>query len=128
MESSVVQTPPQDTIVRELALPLFQTKGWLRFLGIMSILSAILLVVSTVGIGIVYAWLPIWVGIILFQAAGAMEEAYRSGDKLQLISANSKLKTYFIIQGVTTLIGLVLGAIGLFVAGTGVFLGLLSEL
>jgi hypothetical protein len=128
MESSIVQIPPHEAIVRELVFPLFQTRRWLRFLGVMSILSAILLIALTVGIGIIYAWLPIWVGIILFQAAGAMEEAYRSGNKHQLTSANSKIKTYFIIQGVTTLIGLIFGAIALFVAGMGVFLGILSEL
>ncbi len=128
MESSITQTPPPvDNSIKEISLPLFETKGWIRFLGVMSILGAILVLITTLGIGIVYAWLPIWIGIILFQAAGSMEEAYRNGDKYQLVSANKKIKTYFIIQGVTTLIGLVFGAISIFVAGTGVFLGALSE-
>jgi len=127
MESSMVQPPAGDSLVREVSLPLFQTKGWIRFLGVMSIVQAVVLLAMSMGFGIIYAWLPIWIGIILFQAAGAMEAAYKTQDKYQLIAANSKIKLYFIIQGVTTLIGIAFGIIMLFFVGFGALLGAFSS-
>jgi hypothetical protein len=118
---------PEDPI-RAIALPLFQSKGWLRFLGVMSILGAVTTIIFTMGIGLIWAWLPIWIGVILFQSAGAIEAAYNSANRDQLVIANQKLKLYFIIQGVTTLIGIAFAVITLAIAGTGVFFGLLSEM
>jgi hypothetical protein len=128
MESSVIQNPPVDNTVQEVTLPLFQTKGWIRFLAVMSIIQAVIIISSTMGIGMVYAWLPIWIGVILFQAANAMEAAYKSGDKLSLLTANSKLKTYFIIQGVTALLSILFGAIVLLTVGMAGILGAFANL
>ena len=136
MESSISQTPPTpppppplqpEDPIRTIAMPLFQAKGWIRFLGVMSIIQAIVAIIGTMGIGIIWAWLPIWIGVILFQAAGAMEAAYNSGDRIQLIAANQKMKTYFIIQGVTMLVGIAIGIIAIFVVGTGAILGALTQ-
>ncbi len=125
MESTVAQTPPPDNTLREVNLPLFQAKSWIKFLGVMSIIQGALAAITIWGI--IFAWLPIWVGILLFQSAGATEAAYLSGDKAQMLSAQSKLKTYFIIQGVTTLVGLILGGIAFFIAMTAGVLGALGE-
>ena len=136
MESSISQTPPTpppppplqpEDPIRTIAMPLFQAKGWIRFLGVMSIIQAIVAIIGTMGIGIIWAWLPIWIGVILFQAAGAMEAAYNSGDRIQLIAANQKMKTYFIIQGVTMLVGIAIGIIAIFIVGTGAILGALTQ-
>jgi len=115
----------QDTAmaVRELSLPIYQSKGWLRLLGVLSIVSGALAAITIVGI--LYAWLPIWIGVLLLQAASLVERAQLSGDKGVLFESLGKLKTYFIIQGVTTLIGLIIAAITLFITGLGAIFELL---
>ena len=57
--------------------------------------------------GIVIAWLPIWTGILLIQSAGAIEQAYLGENQAAMTRSLSKLKTYFIIMGILTLIGLI---------------------
>ncbi|UCG53753.1 MAG: hypothetical protein JSW58_04615 [Candidatus Latescibacterota bacterium] len=103
--------------IRELTLPIHQSKGWLRLLGVLSIISGIFSALTIVGI--LYAWLPIWVGVVLLQAASAVERAHLTGSKEVFYQSLSKLKIYFVIQGVTTLIGLVIAVIVFFVAGLG---------
>lgn len=58
-------------------------------------------------IGIIIAWLPIWMGVLLFQSASAVELAYLSGDRNVMTRSLVKLKTYFVIMGVMTLIGII---------------------
>jgi hypothetical protein len=105
------QTTDQASVVRELGLPLLESKGWIKFLGVVSIIQGIIAVFSIVGILI--AWLPIWIGVLLYQAASVLERSYQSGDRAAYYQAMAKLRTYFMIQGIMTLIGIVIGAIAL---------------
>jgi hypothetical protein len=118
-------TQDTSTAVRELSLPIYQSKGWLRLLGVLSIVSGALAAITIVGI--LYAWLPIWVGVLLLQAASSVERAHVSGDKMVLFESLGKLKMYFIIQGVTTLIGLIFAVVALFMTGLGAILGFLTQ-
>lgn len=77
--------------------------------------------------GIVFAWLPIWMGILLHQSAAAIERAQVTGDKAALTQSLSKIKTYFTISGVTAIIGLVAAIAAMIVGGLGALFGLLSE-
>jgi hypothetical protein len=61
--------------------------------------------------------LPIWLGVLLFKAAGAAEAAQLTGDRMQLEESLRKIKTYFVINGLLMLIMLVLAGIGLIMAG-----------
>jgi len=103
-------TPPpyggNTTDVSDLALPLSMGKGWMKFVGIMSIIQGAFIALSI--IGILIAWLPIWLGILIMQAADAIERAQLSGDAGALKEALGKLKTYFVIQGVLYLVGIVI--------------------
>jgi hypothetical protein len=118
-------TQDTSTAVRELSLPIYQSKTWLRLLGVLSIVSGALAAITIVGI--LYAWLPIWVGVLLLQAASSVERAHVSGDKMVLFESLGKLKMYFIIQGVTTLIGLIFAVVALFMTGLGAILGFLTQ-
>jgi hypothetical protein len=91
--------------VSDLALPLSMGRGWMKFVGIMSIIQGVFIALSIVGI--LVAWLPIWLGVLIMQAADAIERAQRSGDALAMKEAMGKLKTYFVIQGVLYLVGIV---------------------
>ena len=93
------------TVVRELSLPISQSKGWLRLLGVLSIIYGVLMALSIVGI--VVAWLPIWIGVLLLQTASTVERAQLTGDKNTLYESLGKLKTLFTIQGIMALLGLV---------------------
>jgi hypothetical protein len=111
-------------LVQRIGLPMHQSKGWLKFLGVMSILWGVCAVLFTLGIGIVFAWLPIWMGVLLYQSAELADRAYTSGDEASLVASLSKLKLYFVITGILMLIGL---AFFMVVASLGM-LGALSGL
>jgi ATP/ADP translocase len=59
-------------------------------------------------VGILIAWLPIWIGVLVLQSAGAIERAQLQGDAAALKESLAKLRTYFVIQGVLYLVGIVL--------------------
>jgi len=91
---------------REISLPLASAAGWMKFIGIMFIIQGALTAITIVGILI--AWLPIWIGVLLLQSAGAAQRSQAQDDANALIEALSRLKTYFVIQGVLYLIGIAL--------------------
>ncbi|MFH1688088.1 MAG: DUF5362 family protein [bacterium] len=115
----------EKVIVQELSAPIFQSKGWLKLLGVVMILQGVLTALTIVGI--IFCWLPIWMGILLMQAAGSVESAQISGDKTQLVETLKRLKTYFVINGVLMLLGLLGAAIALLTMGGAMF-AMMSDL
>jgi hypothetical protein len=119
----------QSEIVRNVSLPIHQAKGWMKLVGVLSILHGALVVISTLGLGIIFAWLPIWMGVLLLQSAGAVERAYATGDEGQLVMSLGKIKTYFTITGVLFLLGLIAAVFFIFLFGlAGVMLGDMSDI
>lgn len=55
----------------------------------------------------------IWMGILLNRAGKLAEPAFMLGDKDLLVQSLSNLKTYFIIMGILTLIGLLTTVAGI---------------
>lgn len=117
-----------ETLIKEVSGPLFGAKGWMKFLGVLMIIYAVLMTIMTLGIGIIVAWLPFWIGLLLFKAAGSVELAATSGSKQALVEAMSKLKTYFTIYGILALIGIVFAVIVMIVFGTTALFSGLSNL
>ena len=76
--------------INDLSQPLASGKGWMKFVGIL------------------IAWLPIWIGVLIMQSAGALERAQLSGDAAAFKESLAKLRTFFIIQGVLYIVGIVL--------------------
>jgi len=97
-------SPQENQIVQQLSLPIYQARGWLKFLGVMTIIGGIPSVFVLVGI------LQIWIGILLFQAGSSLDSAGQFGDKFAFLRSMGNLKTYFLIQGILTLLGLVFAA------------------
>lgn len=95
---------PDSHLVQELSEPIFQSRGWLKFLGVLSIISGVGQALSIVGI--LFAWLPIWMGVLLFQAGSSVDGAKQFGDKFAFLNSLGKLKTYFVLQGVLSLISI----------------------
>lgn len=90
-----------------------ETKGWMKLLGILSIIGGALQALTIVGI--VVAWLPIWLGIILTQAAGKGNDFVERGNPADLVEYHSKVKTYFTILGILAIIALVGAGISLII-------------
>ncbi len=101
----IINSNSENEFVREAALPLYQARGWLKFVGIMMILGGIPSALALVGI------IPIWQGVLLMQAASSIETAANTGQKYAFDSAMGNIKTFFIVNGVLILIGLIVGLI-----------------
>ncbi|MGD8828050.1 MAG: DUF5362 domain-containing protein [Gammaproteobacteria bacterium] len=106
---------PSTVDIGGLSLPLYQARFWLKLIGVLTIIYGVLVGLSIVGL--VIAWLPIWMGIVLFQAASAIERAHGASDEQALLQSMSKLKLYFTISGIVLLVMLVLGILGFLVGG-----------
>ena len=91
-----------DAVIR----PFVDASGWLKFIGIMSIVVGALYALSCYGI--VIAWLPIWIGVLVVQGADRLRAGAEIGDYgMQAIGAQ-KLKLAVTIWGILMIIGLVL--------------------
>ena len=107
MESSVSTDMNQQAIVANVR----GMKGWLKFLGIMNIIMGGLQALSIVGI--LWAWLPIWLGVIMAQAGSRAQEYAERNDPAALAGFTGKLKTFFVITGIVMIISLALTALSL---------------
>ncbi|MEO0069624.1 MAG: DUF5362 family protein [candidate division WOR-3 bacterium] len=120
MESSVT-TAVSDSPVRENIRGM---KGWLKFLGIVQIVIGILQALTI--FGIFWAWLPIWLGVILNSASTKAEDYVEKGDQEGLAAFISKLKLFFIINGIMMIISLAGVAILLIMVSVFAALGIFS--
>ena len=75
-------------------------------------------------IGILWAWVPIWLGALLFQAAGAADEAAASGRLEAAVRATDKLRLFFMIQGILLLIALIIFGAFFLLGGAALLAGL----
>lgn len=89
--------------------PIYAAKGWMKFLGVLSIVYGVFMALTI--IGLLIAWLPIWMGVLLTQSAKKADEAFKSGAEADAIESLSKLKTMFTIYGVMSIIGLALSVV-----------------
>jgi hypothetical protein len=83
----------------------------MKLLGVLLIIYGVFLIMTIVGILI--CWLPIWIGVILFKAAGDAEAANK-GAPQQLAGYIQKINRFFLIEGILALLGLIIGLIFLF--------------
>lgn len=79
---------------------------WLVIPAVSFILAGVLYGITI--IGLIVAWLPIWLGVLLFQANKALESARASGQRSDIMTAVEKLELYFRINGILFIIGFVL--------------------
>ncbi len=118
-EKQTVPGGPDATMVKEVSRPLFEAKGWMKFLGVILIIYGVLVACTVVGL--IIAWLPIWLGILLFSTGSKIDAAFQGGNKADLMAGLGKLKTFFMIYGIMAIIGIAVTVIGLIVAGGTIF-------
>ncbi|QNK02769.1 DUF5362 domain-containing protein [Dyella telluris] len=110
---------PASPAIQDLSQPLASGKGWMKFVGVLFIIQGALTALSIVGI--IIAWLLIWIGVLLMQSANAIERAQVSGDAAALKEALARLRTYFVIQAVMFIVSI--AAIVVYIAVAGAMLG-----
>lgn len=106
MSYEIHPSPTGDDPVRRIVAPLAAAAGWMKFLAVLSIVYGFLVALSVVGLLI--AWMPFWIGILLWQSANHARDAMRTGDEDAAAAAVARLKTLFTIQGVLVIIGIAL--------------------
>jgi hypothetical protein len=114
----------EKALIQEVSLPLYQVRGWLKLLGVVLIIEGIISIFTLVGI--LWCWVLIWLGILLFKAAGFVDAAQANGEKQQFIESLRRLKTFFVINGILLLIGLIAMVVMLITTG-GTFLSLMDR-
>jgi|FLYL01.1.fsa_nt_gi type IV secretory pathway TrbD component len=100
------QAVPSDP-VRRYAGILARGSGWMRFLSVLQIVGGLLSAVTIVGI--VVAWIPIWLGVLLWQAADATAKANSEADPASMERALDRIQFFFTLNGILTLVGIGLG-------------------
>ncbi len=84
-------------LVKRLAGILAEASGWMKFLAVLSIISGVFMVF---GPGIFICWIPIWIGVVLWNAATKLQEAAISGAEADLAQGLDQLRRYFKILGI----------------------------
>lgn len=109
----------EEMMIRELMQPLKNATGWIKFLGVLLIVYGVIMALSI--IGIIVAWLPIWLGVLLVRAANNTNTAYYQGNKFAVLAALKNIGNYFTIYGVVLLISIIFVVIFfVFIITTGV--------
>jgi hypothetical protein len=104
-------TPPEDgnelatgqnepLQINSLIFPLYQSLFWVRLFAACLVFYGALITVT--GIGVLVAWIPIWIGMLLLLAAKAISLAYKENDEQAFMQFISRLKTIFTILGFTS--------------------------
>jgi len=105
MEASVVTTAP-DAVARKNAKGM---TGWMKFMGIMTIIGGAINALTLVGI--LWAWLPIWLGVVLTQAGSRAQDYADKGDTASLEAMTGKLKSYFVLSGIVMIVSMAIGVL-----------------
>jgi hypothetical protein len=110
-----VEVPDADrrSLVSELSRPLWQAAGWMKFLAILMLIGAVLDCFKSWW-ALAVMWFPIWSALLLSSSARAAVVAYHSGDEQALRTALARIRTYFKLTGMVTLI-LILVAAGVII-------------
>jgi uncharacterized membrane protein len=105
---------PSEQLVKYLCDNVARSATWMKLLGVLLIIDGIIMLISV--IGIIFCWLPIWLGVIIFKAAGDAETANK-GVPQQLGEYVQKINRFFLIAGILALIYLIIVLIFFFVFG-----------
>jgi hypothetical protein len=89
--------------------PLCLAAGWLKFLGILNIIAGVLYCLTIVGI--IFGWLPIWIGVSLNKASASLQMGYASRNPVEIRTGMDALALVVKIFGVLAIIGLVINVL-----------------
>jgi len=92
----------------KIVLPLYESRLWIRLFAACLIFYGALFTVT--GVGILVAWVPMWIGVLLLLAGRTIKIAYENNDEQALMRSLARLKTIFTILGLSSVV-LIVGSI-----------------
>ena len=104
---------PDDTVQRVIR-PINDARGWMKLVAVVMLISGVFAALTI--IGLVFAWLPLWMGYLLWKSATSAEAASMGGREADAIDSLSRLKTFFTIQGVLVVINIALVVLSIVLA------------
>ena len=90
----------------EVLQPLINNRKWLKIIGVFAFGYGILYIVSIVGI--LWCWIPIWFGVLLFQTSSSLEKFELAGDEDDAMLSVEKLALLFKIIAILLIVIFVL--------------------
>lgn len=106
MQEATTPTPQSfgsgTDVIENIGQTAQEMAGWLKFVGIINIIGGAISAITI--IGIIIAWIPIWMGVLLFQSGSSATNAQAGQRTEELVNMVKKLKTYFIINGVLIIV------------------------
>ena len=114
----------EQKILQQVASHGLRMNGWLKFIGVMSIIAGALNVLTI--FGIIFAWIPIWLGVLLLQAAGKAQQAYYQKEYGELVGMMDKLRLFFMIVGIYIIVMVALVILMIFFFSS-IFMGALHN-
>jgi len=87
-------------LARVIVQPLYDSLLWIRLFAACLIFYGGLITVT--GVGILVAWIPMWIGILLLLATKSIKHAYEEESTQALLLSLTRLKTIFTILGLTS--------------------------
>jgi hypothetical protein len=103
-----------ENLVRRLAQVLASGGFWIKLMALLMFISGAAEALSIAGL--IIAWLPIWMGVLLWTAANRAQAAASSGSEAELYQALDKLRFYFKLSGILLVVGFVIGLLWMAVA------------
>lgn len=97
------------SIVQYLADPIYRARGWIRFLAVIGFIVGGMYAVTIVGL--VFAWIPILLGVFLWQAAAAIEKGWAQRSAEHVHTAHDKLRLALMTYSIVMIVGFVLSLI-----------------
>lgn len=92
----------------ELARPLYESLLWIRLFAACLIFYGALITVT--GVGVLVAWVPMWIGMLLLIVSRVVKTAYKKNDERALVRSLVHLKTIFTILGLLS-VALIIGSL-----------------
>jgi hypothetical protein len=95
---------------RRIIEPLARVSGWMKFVAVLTILGAVISVIASLW-NLLFVWLSVWSSFLLLRAASRASDAGDSGSQADAVEATDSLRVYFLIAGVSALIGIILSVL-----------------
>lgn len=105
-----------------LAEPLYRASGWIKFLGVLTIIQGVFVALSIWGILI--CWLPIWLGVLLLGAANKIRMSCETNNPEVFHASMEDLGKYFRILGVIAVVSIGIAVLAILAAVAAAVFGL----
>ncbi|MBD3246766.1 MAG: hypothetical protein GF333_07120 [Candidatus Omnitrophica bacterium] len=116
----------EEQSTQHIMRPLYEVKGWLKFLGIVHIVTGALQCLTI--IGALFGWIPLWIGILSLKTANNLGEAEDTDDAAAARTGLQNLGLIIKILGIFAIIGVCLSLAYVLIAGIAIFGALITGL